>query len=83
MEWSSDSLFILCAMHKRGLVQVLTSPVAEHQSGSLDREISNCFLEVHPFSALNALESIISSLGYKSSELFEATYLFGFLHYNE
>lgn len=22
MEWSSDSLFILCAMYKRGLVQV-------------------------------------------------------------
>lgn len=30
IEWSSDSLFILCAMYKRGIVQVRTqSPVVD------------------------------------------------------
>jgi len=28
MEWSSDSLFILCAMYKRGLVQVCQVAIA-------------------------------------------------------
>lgn len=35
MEWSSDSLFILCAMYKRGLVQVhadLNNAVVESQN---------------------------------------------------
>lgn len=30
IEWSSDSLFILCAMYKRGIVQVRTqSPLVD------------------------------------------------------
>ena len=49
VEWSSDSLYILCAMHKRGLVEVwsIEQPVSAAGSVILLKLHANVFANLH------------------------------------
>ena len=63
MEWSSDSLFILCAMYKRGLVQVCTDQphALPHPPHSSLLKLEPGSVRVHPKTLVLTFEVLLCS----------------------